>query len=268
VLHADDQVVSPSYVLWRSENTANGFAPLDTVTTLQADIFFTDDTADPHSGQWFYMIEVLDSCGFSAYESDVASSLFLQAGQLDMFSNLLEWHHQPSWGGGVMEYELWRRLPLETEFTSMQVLGGNTTSYVDNLDGIPPDLLSGNVYYRLSAREGSGNPFGFQESVVSNIAAVPREEEIFVPNAFRPASNNPLNRTFKPALTFVGNDGYRLMVFNRWGQEIFTSTDPQTGWDGTENGRESPPGVYAWVIRYLDATGGEKEKRGVVKLLR
>lgn len=80
------------------------------------------------------------------------------------------------------------------------------------------------------------------------------EPLIFVPNTFTPNKDDH-NDVFKPS--FYGEvTHYQLHIFNRWGELIFESSDPQKGWDGTHQTKAVPNGVYVWKIRYqaLDET--------------
>lgn len=269
-LHADVEVINPSYVVYRSDNPLEGFVQLETIENNDniETIIYSDMEANPHSGLWYYKVEVLDSCLNPAIESQVASSLFLSVEQQGMYSNFLSWGHHPGWEGGIQEYEIWRKLPFENNFVLLITLGGGSASFEDNLVNFPSEILTGEIQYRVVGREGAGNSFGIIESVLSNIVTITREEKIFVPNAFRPSSQNYQNREFKPSMAFVGATDYSLEVFNRWGQQIFISLNPDEGWQGTYNGSESPAGVYAWVLKYRDNAGDLQEKRGVVKLLR
>jgi len=54
----------------------------------------------------------------------------------------------------------------------------------------------------------------------------------FIPNAFTP-NGDEFNNTFKPVMV-TGYDptAYNLMIFNRWGELVFESNDPEIGWDG------------------------------------
>jgi gliding motility-associated-like protein len=94
----------------------------------------------------------------------------------------------------------------------------------------------------------------------------------FVPNTFTP-NNDHKNETFQPVIC-PELDIYEFKIFNRWGQEIFSSNDPTIGWDGTiggtGNGKICPQGVYAYMIHYDSYAVYEKEKvvRGHVTLLR
>lgn len=93
-----------------------------------------------------------------------------------------------------------------------------------------------------------------------------------IPNAFRPASYPP-NNTFKPVFGPVIPESFEMMIFNSWGQQIFTTNDFSLGWDGTYKGQAQPQGNYVYVVRYNIAattlgSGLTKEVRGSVLLIR
>ena len=76
------------------------------------------------------------------------------------------------------------------------------------------------------------------------------EEELifYVPNTFTP-DGDEYNNVFKPVMT-SGYDpfNYRLEIYNRWGECIFTSDNTTTGWDGTYNGKMAQDGLYTWKV--------------------
>ena len=61
---------------------------------------------------------------------------------------------------------------------------------------------------------------------------------------------------------------YDFRVWNRWGQEVFRSTDPAQGWDGNYNGQPSMTGVYAYLITYKNIYNEAKILKGNVTLVR
>ncbi len=66
--------------------------------------------------------------------------------------------------------------------------------------------------------------------------------EVFVPGSFSP-NNDGTNDTFKPIVT--GNlYGYKLSVFNRWGNLVFQTTDINASWNGVFNGEPLPQDNY------------------------
>ena len=73
---------------------------------------------------------------------------------------------------------------------------------------------------------------------------------VFVPDAFTPDGDG-LNDVFKPTfkVDFVVTS-YEFIIFNRWGEEVFHTTDPDEGWNGRKHNNEGEPviDVYSWVI--------------------
>jgi gliding motility-associated-like protein len=87
-----------------------------------------------------------------------------------------------------------------------------------------------------------------------------------IPNAFTPgkAANN-MFRLLNGHLA----DHFTMLVYNRWGQLIFRSTDPLRGWDGSYGGIAQPAGTYIYQISYtVRATGQVEQHKGVVLLIR
>jgi len=91
------------------------------------------------------------------------------------------------------------------------------------------------------------------------------EYAVYVPNAFTP-NGDGVNDTFN-ALG-VGVTDYEMLIFNRWGQLIFTTDDLMKGWNGTYNGNAAQPDVYVYKIRATDYHGNVKDYVGHVQLIR
>lgn len=72
---------------------------------------------------------------------------------------------------------------------------------------------------------------------------------VFVPNVFSP-NHDDINDTMTP-LSPCLFDNYQLNIFDRWGSVVFSSRDPQVGWNGnSHDGGEAPSGVYGFVVQY------------------
>lgn len=89
----------------------------------------------------------------------------------------------------------------------------------------------------------------------------------FVPNAFTPNADG-LNDLFLPKGVLFGASAYQFRVWTRWGELIFTSTDPAIGWDGTFNNSDSPGGGYLWDAQFINVEGEQEQFKGGVTLLR
>ena len=82
-----------------------------------------------------------------------------------------------------------------------------------------------------------------QDVVVEEVCPV----KIFIPNAFTPNSDG-INEKFKAEIT--NHTSYEMYIYNRWGQLIHTSNNPEIGWDGTYMGNIVQQDVYVWKISY------------------
>ncbi|MDD2564964.1 MAG: gliding motility-associated C-terminal domain-containing protein, partial [Salinivirgaceae bacterium] len=86
------------------------------------------------------------------------------------------------------------------------------------------------------------------------------------PNAFSPNGDGS-NDTWKLE-GFTQFASVNVIIFNRWGQKVFESTDPQGQWDGTnKKGKDLPVGTYYYVIEYKTDTGSKKTS-GPVTIIR
>lgn len=93
------------------------------------------------------------------------------------------------------------------------------------------------------------------------------EGTAFFPGAFSP-NNDLKNDRFRPVVQNVFS--FRMQIFNRWGQLIFSTDNISTGWDGTSKGKECPAGTYTYKAIYAPSlrTNENKTKRGVFELIR
>ncbi len=92
-------------------------------------------------------------------------------------------------------------------------------------------------------------------------------EYIYVPNAFTP-NGDGFNDEFRPSINGYEPENYTIYIFNRWGNQIFESSDLMQGWNGTYEESESPQDVYVWLILYDDLNKQQKSLRGIVTLIR
>jgi gliding motility-associated-like protein len=71
---------------------------------------------------------------------------------------------------------------------------------------------------------------------------------IKIPNIFTP-NNDKVNDVFRVSNVETVMD-FRLDIYNRWGQLVFTSTDKWNGWNGRSRGADAPAGGYVYILRY------------------
>ena len=91
------------------------------------------------------------------------------------------------------------------------------------------------------------------------------EPYIFVPTAFTP-NNDGVNDVL-----YVRGRGIQTMTFiiyNRWGQKMFETSNPKEGWDGTFRGKKLPADVYGFYLLANCIDGTVYRKQGNVTLIR
>jgi gliding motility-associated-like protein len=88
---------------------------------------------------------------------------------------------------------------------------------------------------------------------------------VHFPNAFTP--NNDGHNDFFGAIAHCPVTSFKLMIFDRYGQLVFNSTDPDRKWDGTINGTPQPSGNYVYVCQYSIGIA-EETRSGSVVLVR
>lgn len=91
--------------------------------------------------------------------------------------------------------------------------------------------------------------------------------DIFVPNAFTPNSDG-LNDTFKPVVYCTIKE-LTFSVYNRFGEQLFTTLAPGKGWNGYTGASPAEPGTYVWMLQYRNPNNKKVVRRkGSLLLLR
>ncbi len=71
----------------------------------------------------------------------------------------------------------------------------------------------------------------------------------YIPNSFTPNGDN-LNDIFFPVVPPAHD--FRLQIYNRWGNLVYTSDDPKSGWNGMYQGKMCKDDVYAYTLIFKD----------------
>jgi gliding motility-associated-like protein len=117
--------------------------------------------------------------------------------------------------------------------------------------------------YAVAAVDFIGNQSASSESVCVENCPV-----FELPNAFTPNGDGQ-NDLFKPYRSrFIETIDFK--VFNRWGQIVFTTSDPLINWNGGNNaGKEVSDGVYFYTCEaYESLTGAPIILSGYIELIR
>jgi gliding motility-associated-like protein len=156
-------------------------------------------------------------------------------------------------------------------------LGNDTTICKGQTLTLRPNIKDDATY---QWQNGSTNPFlevtepgTYEVTVVNECGA--RSDKISIqqglcllllPNAFSP-NHDGVNDVFRVKFPWFIKE-FHMMVFNRWGEKVFESYDPNVGWNGIFNGMAQPTGAYVWVISLTDKDGKKDSNRGMVMLMR
>ena len=68
--------------------------------------------------------------------------------------------------------------------------------------------------------------------------------------------------------TWMSIDEFKLVIYNRWGERIFETSDASVCWDGTYKGEEAPTGAYAYNLFLRQLDGKVLNKTGTLTLLK
>ncbi len=109
--------------------------------------------------------------------------------------------------------------------------------------------------------------FGCTDTV-TYIMNVVQDVIFYSPNAFTP-DGDEFNQTWRVYIEGIDIYSFELYIFNRWGEVIWESHDPEGEWDGTYNGKTVPAGTYIWRASAKDAINdGKYEFNGYINILK
>lgn len=93
-----------------------------------------------------------------------------------------------------------------------------------------------------------------------------KEKEIYVPKGFSPNGDGNNDKIF-PRLVGVRTLTY-FKVYNRWGQLLYQTSNPDEGWDGIYRGVKQPMETYVWMAEGIDIDNNTIRRTGNFLLLR
>lgn len=152
--------------------------------------------------------------------------------------------------------------PLQLTGSGAEFFEWTPATYLNRNDIYNPMASLNNSFtyqLRVSTKEGC-----FDLDTI-NIKVFRTNPQIFVPNAFRPDGYQ--NNVLRPIPVGISKLLY-FKVFNRWGQQVFQTTQPHLGWDGKVAGKPQDSGVYVWIVSGTDYTGKTVTQKGTAVLLR
>ena len=153
--------------------------------------------------------------------------------------------------------------PTDSSTQQISINAGDTLLY----DGTAI-TDSGEYTFHLTNRFGCDSTVTLIVSM-NTVPPPPPEEppmyNIWFPNAFTP--DQETNNLFRGYLSFEPVK-YELYIFNRWGLQIFSATDPNATWDGTAKGIPQPQAAYVYKYEVHLPNGIVRSGIGTVTLIR
>lgn len=119
----------------------------------------------------------------------------------------------------------------------------------------------GTTYVRFFAANAQGEC----EYISPTYEVAIGESALLCPNAFSPQSSPGVNDEWK--VSYKSLVSFDCHIFNRWGTEICSFTDPSQGWDGKYNGKYVPSGTYYYVIKARGADGRDYKLSGDINII-
>jgi len=122
-----------------------------------------------------------------------------------------------------------------------------------------------NSDYTLTVSNISGSTVCNDDTTITIL--VERCTFVYVPSAFTP-NGDGLNDKFGPEGKFGSLESYQMVIYNRWGEKVFSSSSPYEKWDGTYKGVNAPGDVYTYLIILKEMQFDAYQLTGTVQLLR
>lgn len=164
-----------------------------------------------------------------------------------LFRNKLRWNNpNNTCAKDVIGYKVYFKSILDTGFVLLATINSPTdTTYNDFRDFLKQSVAG---CYRVTSIDSFNN-----ESIRSYATCVDNCPEYRLPNVFTPGKTDNLNDYFGPfPYRFVQK--VNMQIYNRWGQLIFKTNDPDILWYGKEmnSGKDVTDGVYFYVCEVYE----------------
>ena len=215
----------------------------------------TEARLQASGGEYAYRIRYSDLCENTSDPSPTTTPIYLRLLDRQGRKFTFDWTKYDSWLSGTKRYVL-------------EELDGNSQLLNEYpvLSGRRKTIEVTHEYKRTNSfrikSESLDQPT--RSSYSYNISAG-QISEMFVPSAFTP-DNDGIN----DILLIQGseNQSFKFLIFNRWGNMVFQSNNPNISWDGKIKNQPAPEGVYIYKLVFTDQEGYKFDQEGVISLFR
>lgn len=167
-------------------------------------------------------------------------------------------------------------MPREVTLTNPVINFENYSSEAINYNW---DFDNGNTSTEYAPTEAFYNPGDYDIRLIVETEHACKDtcvEKVFVssdyafyaPDAFTP-DHDGLNEAFRVFAYGISPAGFKMYIYDRWGELVFQSNEINKGWNGRiKENTYAEPGVYTWMVVMKDQFGNEFIKTGSVTLIR
>lgn len=108
------------------------------------------------------------------------------------------------------------------------------------------------------------NNFGCSDEMTMDICIQP-DVPIFIPDIFSPNGDGSNDILY---VRGIGISRMEFHLYNRWGEEVFTTNNPEVGWDGVHRGLPALSGSYFYTLSATMGDGSRQNLQGEIALIR
>jgi gliding motility-associated-like protein len=89
----------------------------------------------------------------------------------------------------------------------------------------------------------------------------------YAPDAFTPNGDN-YNEVFLPVGSGWQEADFKMSVYDRWGNLVLATANPNQGWDGCIKGQPAQEDIYVWKVELQDVFHNNHAYSGIVAILK
>lgn len=247
--------------LERKSGSSGTFQEIAMIESNNGSIIYVDKNASISEIN-SYRLSAINNCGNPVVFSNLASNIVPFVQNLNNEIKLT-WNPYKNWLGLVSDYKVF--VNTGNSFIEKALIQNSDTVFSISYSEIMYEITGNEICFYISASE-TGNPHGIDGVSKSSVVCTGTIENIIVPTAFTP-NNDLINDHFKPVLSFTPL-AYYLVITDSRNNVLFETQDSFSEWDGTQNGKLLPQGVYIWFLKVRTPSDKNITRTGTVTIIR
>ena len=232
------------------ESTASGATTIPDAL-LKTDVF-----------SYTYRVITSNFCGDVIDTTNIGKTILLSGlANQQRIVNTLVWTAYEAWDHGASMYRIHRIIGRTgADEVIAEINPSAQYFYEDDVSSLL--FTEGRFCYRIEAVEAP-SALGSHSSF-SNEICLAQKPVIWIPNSF---VVDGYNSTFSPVISFADFTRFKMLIYSRWGDVIYETTDINKPWDGSMKGKTVQEGTYTYFISVKDGEGREYNYTGYVIML-